>query len=347
MSRIYNEIWCQGSFKNLPPGHHYQQQYKNRVASLVVPAGEQVTFYKNPDRSGGQSSYIFFEGTYQDLSWYGVKSHPGMIHVEKTEVTANDLVEIGYYGNYEDGGKKHSFYMHHKLPIGEYFAPDHFWNDKISHLQIPFGVCCEVFEDKDNPKSLIFDGVDEGGRTHIGLPDYDYGWLVSRIKITADTWESAGTKLENVEVESDEITADVFELANNSDIDGAVIKDVIGYAKEKTTGIEWNAAVAISAFGQFQFGPENCQGTVGGSVEVSAGYGENETNTKSDTRSVEVESPPMPAHSTINGSLLVERGIMTGDIVRKWRNTRTGATTRTRGRFRTTESGQKTRAEFH
>ena len=273
MVKFYDKTWEQGKYIELPPAHHYKPQYQKRIKSMVVPAGFKVTFYKNADRSGDQL-YPFYEGTYHDVSWYGVDAYPGMIHVEKTELTNNDMVEIGYYDHYEDGGKKHSFYMHHKLPIGEYFAPDHFWNDKISHLQIPFGVCCEVFEDKDNPKSLIFDGVDEGGRTHIGLPDYDYGWLVSRIKITADAWESAGTKLENVEVESDEITADVFELANNSDIDGAVIKDVIGYAKEKMTGIEWNAAVAISAFGQFQFGPENCQGTIGGSVEVSAGYGE-------------------------------------------------------------------------
>ena len=196
-------------------------------------------------------------------------------------------------------------------------------------------------------ESLIFDGNNNRWRVHIDLRAYKYAWKASHLKITADGWVSAGTALENVEVETDEITADAFELANNSDIDGAIIRDSIQYTKEKTTGIQWDVGVAVSAFAQFQFGPETTQGTVGGSIEVTAGYGENESNTQSETRSVEVESPPLPAHTSIEGSLLLERGIMTGDIIRKWRNKRTGTYTETRGKFRSTDSGQKTRAEFH
>ena len=353
MVKFYDQIWEQGEHIELPPAHHYQPQYQKRIKSMVVPAGFKVTFYTHSDRSGDQL-YPFYEGTYHDVSWYGVKEYPGMIHVEKTEVTANDLVEIGYYGNYEDGGKKHSFYMHHKLPIGEYFAPDHFWNDLISHLQIPFGVCCEVFRDKDKGNSLIFDGVNEGGRTHIGLPDYDYAWTVSRIKISADDWINAGTAIENAEVEDDEVEASVFELANNrkaiesGDVqvnqDGTITKSITTEL-ESSVETNWEITASVSAKAGFEAGTETVKATGEIEVQVGGGYGESKSVTKSREVTDEV-SANVPPGDMVHGSIMIARGVLNGDIVRKWRNKRTGYIVETRGKIRV-ENAEQTRAEIH
>ena len=340
MARIYEGIWEHGHHKDLPPAHHYRQTYYYAVKSLVVNAGETVTFYQNADRSGDKS-HKFYEGTYHDLSFYNIGFYPGMIHVEKTPLKWNDLVEIGYYANLGDGS---TFYMCHKLPIGDHKAPDSFWNDRVSHLQIPFGVSCEVFRDKDNDNSLIFDGTDRDGRTHIGLPDYNYAWCASRIRVTADDWVSAGIALENEVVDSDEVEGGTFELANNSD-HAAEITKTITTSVEDSTEEAWEIGASVSASAGFQFGPEVSQGSVGIEVTVSGGYGETKTKTTAREVTDEVKAT-VEGKGIVKGSIMIERGIMTADAIRKWRNKRTGDIIEEHGKIKL-ERASKTRVEVH
>ncbi len=182
----YKWIWEHGKMTELGPGYHYKQE----LGSLVVEPGERVTFYNNQDRQG-HKSYVFYEGTYHDLTFYNIPKKPGVIHIEKTDITSKDLVEIGYYANLSGGNK---FYVFMKVPVGQWKAPDHFWNDSISHLYIPFGVTADVYDGANfQGGSLIFSGNNDKGNTHIGLPDFGYGWKVSSMKINADGWQSAGS----------------------------------------------------------------------------------------------------------------------------------------------------------
>ena len=351
MATFYDGIWQFGKKTELEPGHHYKQTYKNEMKTLIVPSGETVTFYEKQDRKG-KKWHTFYEGTYHHLAFYGIPTYPGMVHVEKTELTANDLVEVGYYEPYHDGKEK--FYMHHKLPIGIHTAPDTFWNDKISHLQIPFGICCEVFKDADNEYSLIFDGVNEKGRTHIGLPDYEYAWCASKLKITADDWVSAGTAIENAEIEGDEIEASVFELANNrksidaGDVevnqDGSITKQITT-TLESSVETNWEINAKVSATAGFEAGTDTLKATGEISVEVGGGYGEARTDTKS-REVTDVVSANVAPGDRVEGSIMIERGILHGDIVRKWRNIRTGYIIESRGKIRI-KNAEQTRAEIH
>ena len=236
---------------------------------MVVPPGEMVTIYENPDRSG-KKTYTFYEGTYHHLAWYGTDKFPGMVHVEKVDLQWNDFVEIGYYMPFNDG--KDKFYMHNKLPIGDWLAPDYFWNDRISHLQIPYGVCVEVFDDKDKDLSLIFDGVNSNGRTHIGLPDYGYAFKASRLRVTANTWVSAGVFLENERfIDGGEWEAETLHVTNESKKAKVTVPVSITGEVSDTTEVNWNVFAQVSAKAEFEFGPETAHGTVG--IEATVGGG--------------------------------------------------------------------------
>ena len=262
-----------------------------------------------------------------------------MVHVEKTDLQANDFVEIGYYSPFNNG--KDQFYMHHKLPIGDWAAPDYFWNDRISHLQIPYGVCVEVFDDKEKDNSLIFDGVNANGRTHVGLPDYGYAFKASRLRITADTWVSAGVFLENEKfIDGGEWEAETIHVVNESKKAKVTVPVSITGEVSDSKEIAWDIRAGVSAKAEFEFGPETAHGTVGVEVSVEGGYGENEstTNTRSVTRGAEVtlEEPESSADCT----LMVRQGKMEADIVRRWRNKRSGAISETRGRITVNKSGE-------
>ena len=274
MVLLYPWIWEGGPKKELKPNHHYKQD----AGSLVVPPGYVVVFYDNQDRQG-KKSYPFYEGTYHDLTFYGVPKKPGVIHVAKTDLQATDLVEVGHYPSWEDGGKKHTYYKFMKVPIGQWNAPEHFWNDAVSHLQIPFGVTVEVFRDANfQGGSLIFGGENENGNSHVGLPDYNYGWCASSLKLTADGWVSAGIRLENEKfTDGGEWEAETVKATNNSKTATIRVPVTVSQTVEDTKEIAWDIRAGISAKAEFQFGPEVSQGTVGVEVTVEGGYGENES----------------------------------------------------------------------
>ena len=337
MARIYNGSWKTGDNTNLSPGHHYQQQYKQGVSALVVPKGEIVTIYKNQDRTG-PVSYPFYQGEYQHLYFHGnIPYKPGVIKVEKTDLTVRDMVTVVLLKQYERG----KFYQtNQKIPVGQWTAPEHFANNQIDIVYVPYGLCVEVFDDKFKKGSLIFDGIDPKRATKIKLSDYGYGNKISRIQITADTWESAGFHLENETfVEGGEWEAETVHISDISEL-----ADVSGMVEitaevQDTTEIAWDIRAGISAKAEFQFGPEVSQGTVGVEVSVEGGYGENEskTSSRSVTRSFDIETEGV---GNVDATLMVRQGVMEADIIRMWRNKRTGATTETRGKIKVEKAGE-------
>lgn len=338
MARIYDGIWKSGKSQDLNPGHHYQQQYRQGVHGIEVPQGEMVTIFENPDRSG-KRYYTFYQGMYHHLFFHGrVPTKPGCIRIEKTDLTKSDMVELISLKEFQRG----KFYSTNQmLPVGDWRAPKYFPNDTIDILNIPYGLCVEVFRDTDSDKSFVFDGIDEGKTTRIKLSDYRLGNAVSRIKVTADGWRSAGIHLENEKfIDGGEWEAETIHISDNSeiaDISGEV--KIIGTVEESKE-IAWDIRAGVSAKAEFQFGPETAQGTVGVEVSVEGGYGENERKTSSrtveHTANVSIEGGIGNADLT----LMVRRGIMEADIVRMWINERTGATTETRGHIRVEKAGE-------
>lgn len=336
MARIFDDIWQGGKHKDLPVGHNYMQTIKQRVRSLIVPKGEIVTIYQNQDRSG-KKFYSFYEGEYQHMAFHGVPHRPGLVKVEKTDLNSRDMVRIVDSINYAKG----EYYQKNlKLPVGDWVAPDHFPDDTIDILYIPYGLCVEVFRDKTKSDSLVFDGQNPNGDTKVALKDYRYNKNISRIKVTADTWESAGIHLENEKFEDgaewEAETVHISDISELADVSGNI---AITAEVQESKEVSWDVRAGISAKAEFQFGPDYAQGTVGVEVSVEGGYGENEseTTTRSVTRSIQVDTDGV---GNVDATLMVRSGVMTADIVRMWRNKRTGATTETRGKVKIEKAGE-------
>ena len=309
---------------------------------MVVPEGLMVEFYKNQDRTG-RRSHSFYQGTYNDLSFYGVWQ-PGVVHIQKTDLTRLDFVEVKWEAWFAQG-KTYPMYL--QIPVGDRKDGTDFPNDKIEKLSLPFGVNAEVFDEASfRGGSLIFSGTNPNGNTVVNLNEYDYSHKVSSMRVTADAWVSAGIRLENeVFVEGGEWEAETGHVSNNSKSATVTLPLNISTTVEDTTEIQWDIRVGVSAKAEFQFGPEVSQGTVGVEVSVEGGYGENELKTNSRTvdRGLQVEVPP---NSVVDGTLMVRHGVMEADIVRVWKNRRTGAFTETRGKVKIQKAGE-TRIEVN
>ena len=320
MVKIYEGIWEHGKLTTLKPNYHY----KKKVGSLIVPHGYVATFYKNQDRTGGKS-YPFYEGMYHDLTFYNVPKNPGVIHVEKTNLRTQDLLEVGCYPSWQQGGKKVSYYKFMKIPIGEWKGGNHFWDNAISHFFIPFGVVVEVFDKEDfKDGSLIFAGENENGATHVGLPDYDYGWKASSIRITADDWVSAGLRLTNERItDGDDIEGGTITL-NNDSPHAAEVTDTITKSVEEGKEESWDARFGVTASAKLTVGPETCQGEFGIEISAEAGFGETKSKSKSREVSHEVKVI-VDGYGQAKASLLIKTGKMEADLERVWRNVRTGA----------------------
>ena len=92
--KIFNDYFHKGYSRELPPGHIYKQMYEQKIKSLFVPEGFQVTIYENADRSG-KKSYPFYWGKYENLERYGVGEYPGMLHVEENGLGNHEFIEFG------------------------------------------------------------------------------------------------------------------------------------------------------------------------------------------------------------------------------------------------------------
>ena len=328
MAIIYDSIWEQGNkLKQLTPGYHY----KKKVASLVVPEGQQVTLYENQDRTG-KKTLPLREGTYHHLNFYGIGSHnPGIVHVEENGLESLDLVEIGWNNEYVKGEK---YPMYYSLPVGDLIAGNDFPNDKIQWLYIPFGMTVEVFDSNNlSGGSLIFSGNIEGEKERVNLWDYEFkkgegsaSWRVSSMKIRADRWVPAGISIleESIVGDKDNKVVATATLFNNSPHKATISKEISASYTEETSE-DWNIGGRVCAKAGFE-AETAIMGqklTVTGELEleVSGGYGESKTTGKersiTDIASIEIEG-----YGNAKASLIVEEGRMEGIAVRKWRNTR-------------------------
>ena len=344
MALIYPTIWEQGDKREqLLPGYHY----KKEVRSLVVPEGQMVTFFEREDRTG-YKSLPMHEGTYHHLYFYGVRERPGVVLVEKVEITSNDLVEIGWNNEYEKGKK---YPMYYSIPIGDRKKGEDFPDNKIQWLLIPYGVTVEVF-DSDNFQggSLIFSGNTQGEKERVNLWDYKFqagtaSWRTSSMKIRADKWISAGIRIEEETIvsESNDKVVATTELCNNTPHKGMISKE-ISASVDETTGEDWNIEAGVTAKVGFEAGPEVCKVTGELEVSLSGGYGENKSTTKAkgftDIASVEIDG-----FGKAKASMIVEEGKMEGIAVHKWRNTRTNVIIEQRGKI-SANRGNKARVEI-
>lgn len=335
MARIHESLWQEprnGGFQTIGPGYHY----KKKARTLIVPEGEVVTIYQNQDRRGKKTRPLY-EGKYYDLSYYGVSTRPGVIHVGTTDVTKLDMVKVGWHS-----WDKHKYPSWLGLPVGDWKANDHFPNDRIEWLEIPFGVTAEVFEDWNKDGSLIFSGNDEGKSTRIKLKDYDYHKKVTRVHVRADEWVSAGIAIEEETITSDSENRVVAttELSNNSPHTAQVSKEISAEVSD-TMEENWGIEAGVTASVGFEAGPEYAKVTGGIEVSFSGNYGESKSTSKTrtitDTASVEIEG-----YGRAKASMIVEVGRIEGIAVRKWRNKRTNAIISQRGAFKCERGGKAT-----
>lgn len=332
----YENRYRPGSSEKLNAGY----RYKKKAESMIVPQGYTVTFYENQDLTG-KKSYTFYEGTYSTLKFYGIDPHPGCIHVERTELTHLDMVEVQWLRPYSTG----KTLMRLKVPVGERTAFKDFPNDKIDILVIPFGLTCQVAEDNVDKGSLFFSGDEEGKDAKIDLSQFDYDDKISNMIVSSDDWVSAGVALENEVISpSEDKVANTIELANNSEHTGS-ITGTIQYDIQETVEENWNVEAGVTAKTGFEVGPENAKWSGEIEVSVSGGYGESKstTKTKSFEQSVAAE---VEGFGKVKASMIVEQGTMEADAVRKWRNKRTNYIIEQKGRVKFNYA-MKTRVEIH
>lgn len=282
MAKIFVNGWRDPSLGTnlLGPGYHYHQDCR----SLIVFPGEIVTLYRERDRTGFKT-WKLYEGHYDDLTFYGIGKYVGCIHVEQTDVTAEDLVEIGWWVPFQEGSPPYGCAI--KLPPGEWTGKDEqdFPNDRIEWLNIPYGIQAECFRDFDQHGkpaggSLIFSGdaaelAEENGEQvvlstgikHVKLtpPDFDWQGIVSGIKITAEDWVDAGQSIEqsSISTDSENSFAGTIRLADNyprtADEEGELentISQTVTRTSSDTMTENWNSELNGSA-------------TLGASVEVA------------------------------------------------------------------------------
>ena len=328
-------------------GYHYDQS----VRSIVIPEGQMVTFYENEDRQGFKSR-IFYEGEYLDISFHGAPLHPGVVHVEKTDLTKMDMVQVENGREWtDDKGKTHWFIQIWKIPVGQRKHGDDFPNDVLDIIKIPFGVTVEVFDDENfKGGSLFFSGTDPDGYTLVKLEDRNYNDKVSSMIITSDEWEPAGIELRNERItEGDnKKIGGTGELSNNADDGDAEITKEIEVTKETSTTTEWNMEVGVAVSVGFEAGYDNnVVAKATGNIEISfaAAWGGSQTETET-VRIMESVTATVPPMSTRKISVWLERGKMEADAIRKLRNVRTGSIIEQNGKI-TVDYATKTVAEVH
>ena len=338
---VYPTIWEGGKFNQLGPGYHYKQ---TSVQSIVVPEGQVVTFYKNQDRTGWKSP-PFYEGTYHHLYFYGVKENPGVIHIERTKLTALDMVEIGWDIHYDPKDYSRAYPMSYKLPIGDREYKEDFKNDKIEWLRIPFGLTVEAFEHGSfKGGSLIFSGNIQGESELVNLRGYRYDRKISSIKIRADDWISAGIAIENEVITNGEKVVATTEIANNSPHLASCSKEISAQVDE-TVGENWNIEAGVTATVGFEAGTETIKAVGGVSVSVSGGYGEEKSTSKS-KGFTDIGSVELDGFGKAKLSMIIEIGKMEADAIRKWRNKRNNAIIEQHGKI-SASWANKARLEIH
>lgn len=335
--------WVNGHHQNLGPGQHYFQ----RCRSVQVPAGEVVTFYASQDLNGWKSR-PFYEGDYNDLSFYGVPEMPGIIEIQSTDFKQTDFIRVYNGVPFQNpDGTTHWYNKLDLVPIGEWNAGQFFEGDSIDGIDIPHGVTVDAFADPDfKGRHMRWSGMDPNGFTRVNLQLFNFHDQISSFKIISDEWEAAGMSLENEVIEDAEVLGSTSELTINSeDLDAGISKQVSA-SVETSSQAHWDISATVGIKQGFEYGIGTVKGSTEVSFSVTGGYGQSSStsNARTITDTVDVRGKKP---GTYKVSLYVEYGKMTADIKRKWRNKTTGAFITETGKFESEYPTNKTRVEVH
>lgn len=245
---LYPKYTTPATSERLGVGYHYHKE----IDSIIVEPGEVVILYDDQERREGRwQSWQLYEGTYHALGFYGAPNvMKGCVHVAETALTADELTEVGWWSTWiSENAKRYRIFV--KLPPGDWVGKNgvHFPNDRMDHLDIPFGFQAEVFRELDfSGGSLIFNGdeatveerdgervVVDAAPRHVEL--LDYGWngrVVSAIRITSEDWVDAGIEIEQSSVETDEESSFAGTITLSDNVGDDVIDPKTGERVEVT-----------------------------------------------------------------------------------------------------------------
>lgn len=335
--------WQNGNHQNLGVGQHFFQ----RCRSVHIPEGEIVTFYHEQDVDGPKSRQ-FFEGDYNDLSFYGVPEMPGIIEVVKTKLRKTDFVRA--YNGVPFQNPDGSIGWYNKIdviPVGEWNAGVFFDTDALDGLDIPNGLTIDAYDDPDfQGRHLRWSGMNPEGYTRIDLNIFDFRDKISSMRVMSDEWEAAGISLENEVIENAEVLGSTTELAINSeDLEVGASKQVSATV-QKTAEAHWDISATLGVKQGFEYGIGTVKGSTEISFSITGGYGQSsssaESRTITDTVDIRGKKPGL-----YKFSMYVEYGKMKADIKRKWRNKTTGMVVTEVGKFESSYPTNKTRCEVH
>ena len=315
--KIWSDWWKSGNCEELGVGVYYNKN----IGSLEVPDGYRAKWYSNHQRTEGETQW-FYSGAWMEM-YQAASTDAKCLIVEECAADANDVVTLVRLG-------VNNFPVDYKLPVGTHRGGAlTFPNDDVDRLVIPLGMTAEVFADpiEMGTGSLIFSGL-QGGN-HVDLGSFNYRDCITDIKVTADDWELAGIELQDAEIEegNKEVVSGHITLHNNSDSEDT-ISGGTQITSEDTHGSDWNVNAGMSfssettikggvaGFGEFEQ-------KFGLTLELAAGYGQNQSKSKGESFDVQV-TMNVPAHSSKSATIIVSYGTLKGNAVRKWRNKRTG-----------------------
>ena len=332
MALLHKSNWLQDSKpEQLYPGWHY----KKLGRSIVIPEGQTVTFYENEDQKGFKSG-TFYEGEYVDLTFYGVHEKHGVIHIEKCELKSQDMIQVEddrYWT--DDKGKRHTFVMIWKIPVGNRKEGVDFPNDVLDRLRIPFGVEVTVFENSNfDGGKLVFSGNTPDQYDLIKLSEFDYQNKISSMIVTSDDWVLAGIALEeeSVSESNQEKIGATIELCNNSPHTATIQKEISCEFQESKEEA-WEVGVNVGVKAGFEAETLGIKVTGEVSIEASAGYGQTESSSKA-VEFTDVASVEIAGYGKAKVSMIIEYGSMECIAVRKWRNVRNNAIIEERGKIK-------------
>ena len=133
-----------------------------------------------------------------------------------------------------------------------------------------------------------------------------------------------------IEESSREVIAGHLTLHNNSrspdDLSGetsVTSEDVKGSQWDVSAGVSFTSETTIKG-GIAGFG--EVEQKFGLTLDLAAGYGQNESHSKGESFTVQVTLKDVPPHSSKSASIIIHYGILKANAKRTWRNKRTGQT---------------------
>ena len=271
--------------------------------SMVVPTGLIVRIYKG-DSVADVSTDIFWEGAYNDLSFYVTGNlwdwNPCVLEITETTATPENLATFSWPSYFS---KTDYYTVFQKVHIGQENVPDIItrYGKDVSSLQVP-----------EHSEFTMYKGTQQSG-SHLKLEPGTHDiadFLCKSYNFTTDTWKLVGTFLDfdnAIELDdSDPPRAQTAKADNPSDLDAEINISVSdGFQMEMTS--EWDVeasttiGVEVEGSGIFASVTAEASATVGGGYGQSSSDGESVELTASGT--VEV-----PAHSEAEITMLTTVG---------------------------------------